>query len=177
MHVTLGGCLGGLAGNFVRLFGRSSTGWGGRSLHPCYAVARKQTEGGVCKSFLGHFGEGGLSRRARGGRRGLLLSKSAQIRAARTDCVVKIGLILEQIRAVRTELAVTIERIVANQGGMDRFCGAIWRLFWANQGGIDRFCARSLADPRKTAPKCNKGILRGFAGGEGGPENGRRQVG
>ena len=50
------------------------------------------------------------------------------------------GLIFEQIRGVRTEFAVIIEQVVANQGGMDRFCGANW-------GG------RSLADPRKTPPK------------------------
>ena len=86
-----------------------------------------------------------------------------QIRAVRTDLSVKVGLIFEQIRGVRTEFAVIIEQFVANQGGMDRFCGANWQLFSANQGGRDRFCtqkgggskggARSLADPRKTAPK------------------------
>ena len=52
-----------------------------------------------------------------------------QIRAARTDLAVTMGLIFEQIRAVRTEFAETIERIVANQGGMDIFFGASWPLF------------------------------------------------
>ena len=61
---------------------------------------------------------------------------------------VKVGLIFEQIRGVRTEFAVIIEQFVANQGGMDRFCGANWQLFSANQGGRDRFCTQKGGGPR-----------------------------
>ena len=62
--------MGGLAGNSVRLVGTSSTGWGGRGLHPWHAVAGKQAEGGVLASrFWGTLGRGG-QQRGRGGKEG-----------------------------------------------------------------------------------------------------------